>query len=132
LIELMIVVAIVGILAAIAIPAYDSYLVRGKVTEGLSLMNGYKMAVEDSWSSTPAFPLMAIPPSLTNPTSNVQSVAVDAATGNVTVTFANATGAMNGHSVTLFPTLLPGSPVTWVCQVDSATVDQYVPPLCRL
>src|SRR5258708_6241358 len=51
LIELMIVVAIVGILAAIAIPAYQDYTVRAKVTEGLSLGNSAKIAVEDNWPS---------------------------------------------------------------------------------
>jgi type IV pilus assembly protein PilA len=132
LIELMIVVAIVGILASIAIPAYDTYLVRAKVTEGLSLSNGYMLAIEDSWSSSPAFPLTGLPASLTNPTSNVQSVSADVATGNVTVTFANATGAMSGHNVTMVPSLSPGSPVSWVCQVDSATMDPYVPPFCRV
>ncbi len=48
LIELMIVVAIIGILAAIAIPAYQDYMVRAKVTEGLSLANGAKLAVEEN------------------------------------------------------------------------------------
>src|SRR5690242_21363446 len=75
LIELMIVVAIVGILAAIAIPAYQDYTVKSKVTQGLSLSNGFKMAVEDSWNSSQAFPLMAIPPSISNPSSDwVQTV----------------------------------------------------------
>ena len=74
LIELMIVVAIVGILAAIAIPAYEDFTVRAKVSEGISLSNGFKMAVEDSWSSNPAYPLSALPPSMTNPTANVQTV----------------------------------------------------------
>ncbi|HUD25929.1 MAG TPA: pilin [Burkholderiaceae bacterium] len=131
LIELMIVVAIVGVLAAIAIPAYDTYIIRAKITEGISLSNGYKVAVEDAWVSSPTLPLTAMPSSLTNPTPTVQSVAADATDGFITVAFGGATGAMNGHSITLMPFLSVGSPIMWTCQVDSASVDQYVPPLCR-
>ncbi len=132
LIELMIVVAIVGILAAIAIPSYEDFTVRARVSDGISLSNGFKMAVEDSWSSNPAFPLSALPPSMTNPSTNVQTVTGDPNTGNITVTFGTGASAMNGHSITLIPSLSFGQPVTWVCQVESATYDRYVPPLCRL
>ena len=55
LIELMIVVAIIGILAAIAIPAYLDYTIRAKVSEGLSLTNGAKVAVSEYYNSTGTF-----------------------------------------------------------------------------
>jgi type IV pilus assembly protein PilA len=56
LIELMIVIAIIGILAAIAIPAYQNYLIRSQVTEGLSLADGYKTAVSEFYAQYGAFP----------------------------------------------------------------------------
>jgi type IV pilus assembly protein PilA len=132
LIELMIVVAIVGILATIALPSYQDYTVRAKVTDGLSLSQGFKIAVEDSWSSSPSFPLTALPPSLSDPTGGVQTVAGDPNSGHITVTFGSAAAAMNGHTVTLIPSLTSGQPITWTCQVDSAAYDRFVPALCRL
>jgi type IV pilus assembly protein PilA len=60
LIELMIVVAIIGILAAIAIPAYQDYTIRAQVTEGLNLIDGVKVAVADYYTQNGTFPAAAL------------------------------------------------------------------------
>ena len=132
LIELMIVVAIVGILASIAIPSYQDYTVRAKVTQGLSFASAPMIAIEDAWTSSPSFPLTGLPPSLSYAAASmVQTVVADATTGNITVTFGGDSGAMNNRQITLTPTLSAGLPVSWTCLVDVVANDRFVPPNCR-
>src|SRR5258708_34460343 len=94
LIELMIVVAIVGILAAIAIPSYQDYTVRAYITQGLSFAQGPKASVESSWNENPSTPLSGLPASMSSPTSSVQQVVVDSNSGQITVTFGVLSGPM--------------------------------------
>jgi type IV pilus assembly protein PilA len=136
LIQLMIVVTIVGVLAAItiSIPAYQDYRVRAKVTEGLSIANSAKILVEDTFRSGGSA-AMANVTSAWNPAStttvNVASVLV-ATTGNVVITYAAGTGPMNTQTVTLVPKLVVRNPIIWICMVNTAANDRYVPQNCRI
>ncbi len=147
LIELMIVVAIVGILAAVALPAYQDYTVRARVSEGLILAAAYKNTVADNAANgSSSFTLGA---SSFSPTPNVAAIAVDPTTGAITTTYTAKAGngtliltPRDGGSSTA--ALVAGTPPTnqlvWFCNAAGATkgggvsgtlLARYAPADCR-
>ena len=134
LIELMIVVAIVGILAAIALPAYQDYVIRGKVSEGLGLASAAKIAVAETHASTGAAPTTNALAGLAAAITGTYVSGVDVGAGGIIViTYTNVGGSpsMDGETITLTPAFAEGS-TTWGCKTSNvATRGKYVPANCR-
>ncbi|WP_175685079.1 pilin [Burkholderia anthina] len=100
LIELMIVLAIVGVIAAYAIPAYQDYLARSRVGEGLALASSARLAVADNAASGASLDGGYSPPAATR---NVASVVIDGETGQITVAFTTRVAAAGANTLVLVP-----------------------------
>lgn len=143
LIELMIVVAIIAILAAIAIPQYQNYIIRTQVSEGMNLADGAKTAVAEFYNNKGHFPKNNESAGLPK---NAASIAgkyvsqVEINGGYIAATFSSQTREANSKIDTKLLVLSPadtGGSITWNCKADAksgakTTVDeQFLPTACR-
>ena len=136
LIELMIVVAIIGILAAVAVPMYLDYAVRSQISDGLRLASGAKNAVTEFFQEQGRMPTDNTEAGLSAAGAiqgkYVSSVSVGNQDGVITVTYGrDVNQVIDGQTVTLTAdTSMPGS-VQWVCDSGGVIADKHLPSACR-
>lgn len=135
LIELMIVVAIIGILAAIALPAYQDYTARSQMSEAMTLASGARTAVTEYWTSEGTMPGNNTDAGLaagTDITGNYVASVIVGNGGTITATM-DTTGVasgIGGATLQLSPITNAGS-VQWVCKKDTGVDAKFYPTSCR-
>jgi len=139
LIELMIVIAIMGILAIIAIPMYADYTIRARVSEGMHLSSAAKLAVAEVYNSSGNFASdnsgYGLPASSAIHGNHVSSVSAGT-NGDITITFRGSLGGTaDDKTIVLHPDAAEGS-LVWTCDDSAGTLDgtmpgKYRPANCR-
>ncbi len=133
MIELMTVMAIIGVLTAIALPAYQNYSIRAQIAEGLALTGPLTLAVAAYQNDNGTYPVdnaaAAVPPPDGYAGRFVESIAIN---GNViSIRYGNEANALiSGRNATLTATRTDGS-MSWSCAGGGNILKSYLPPSCR-
>jgi type IV pilus assembly protein PilA len=131
LIELMIVIAIIAIIVAIAMLAYQDYLIKARVTEGLNLASTAQIAINEATIINNALPTTYAATTYISPnaTANVSGIVIGAS-GIITITYTPlAGGTSSANTITLTPSYSTISGITWVC--SGTLLAKYRPSTCR-
>jgi type IV pilus assembly protein PilA len=130
LIELMIVVAIIGILAAIALPAYEDYTKRAYVSDGINLVTLVRTAVSEHYVSENVWPTNNLEVGISASTdingNSVKGVAVNQSL--ITITYNNK--VLDDGTITFRANVQNGAVINWVCTGGTVPMN-YRPPVCR-
>jgi type IV pilus assembly protein PilA len=140
LIELMIVVAIIGILAAIAIPAYQDYTIRAQVSEGLTLASDVKAGIAEYGAQVGDWPVTLAEAGLGSAAAAddkqgryVQQIDVDPAGGTIVITYGrDANSKIQGSTLAIQPYANNNGDVVWRCGMSNAPAGGTVPPTAVL
>lgn len=136
LIELMIVVAIVGILTAVAVPVYQEFTIRSQVSEGLSLAAGAKVAMAEYYDQLGNFPTanasLGLPAAGSIDGSYVSSVDAGSAggVGVIQVTYGNNVNQQISGNVLEVSAITSTGSIQWVCRASTLAI-KYLPSNCR-
>jgi type IV pilus assembly protein PilA len=148
LIELMIVIAIIGILAAIAIPAYQNYTIRAQITEGLTLADGWKTAIAEYYANVGTMPAAIANLAGTSSSVGKYESGILVSGGSIVITYGNSANAkISGSTLGLIPYTNTNNDVLWQCglaaapaaatatiagtAVTTTVVAQYLPTSCH-
>jgi type IV pilus assembly protein PilA len=134
----MIVIAILGILMAIAIPAYQDYAVRAKVSEGINLAGATKLAVAETYSSAGKYPVSNASAGVPKSTSINGKYVVSVGTGSdgtkagvIDITFSPTAEPKVADGVLQLSATTAAGSVKWKCKAKSGIADRYLPSNCR-